>query len=70
MSEDQSKKEMLFVCFLYMEENGTGQFEHSTKFQILATSEEEAEKIARSYQPDKKHFYVLEIVDPIVLKTR
>lgn len=67
MSEEQSKQ-MLFVCFLYMEENGTGQFEHSTKFQILATSEKEAEQIARSYQPDKKHFYVLEIIDPSVLK--
>lgn len=64
---DKSKK-MLFVGFLYMKENEMKQFEHSTEFQILATSEAEAEKIARSYQPKKKLFHLLKVVDPEIIK--
>lgn len=60
-------KIMLFVIFLYEKENDHGQFEHSTEFQILAESEKEALKIAKSYQPEKKNYYVRQIIDPDVI---
>lgn len=60
-------KTMLFICYLYTEDVG-GVFQHSTRFQVLATSEAEAEKIARSYQPEKQCFHLAEVIDPEILK--
>jgi hypothetical protein len=64
-------KKMLFVIYLYEELNeATGQFSHSTEFQVIAESEDEALKIAKIYQPEKKNYYVKQIIDMELVKKR
>lgn len=69
MENESQNPKMLFVLYLYEKENAQGQFEHSTEFQVLATSEEEAVAFAKRYQPNKENYHIKAIVDPeLVIK--
>lgn len=57
------KKFLVFIIYAYQREADTGQFIESTEIQVIAKNKDEAIARAKKLCPDKKHYYLKNIIE-------